>query len=203
MNSQKDKHTYTALTDTALIELLKKDDMHAFDELYSRYFRSLYAFAYKRVKSKEIAEEIVQEFLTNLWLKRKDLIINTSFIGYIYTSVRNLILNAVARELRRKAYQQYSRLFNQESDNSTEQTINLNELNRNLQREIKHLPERCRSVFELSRNDHKTNKEIALELGISEKTVEGHLTNAIKWLRIHLNSILFYLILLINISYLG
>ncbi|MES2276559.1 MAG: RNA polymerase sigma-70 factor [Bacteroidota bacterium] len=171
--------------------MLKGDDMYAFDELYARYFKNLYAFAYKRVKSKEIAEEIVQEFLTNLWLKRKELVIGKSFIGYIYTSVRNMILNAVARELRRKAYQQYSRLFHTESDNSTEQTVIVNELNKNLQQEICHLPERCRSVFELSRNDHKSNKEIAQELGISEKTVEGHLTNAIKWLRVHLNAILF------------
>ncbi len=191
MNSRKNKFFYKNLTDQALIEMLKGDDMYAFDELYARYFKNLYAFAYKRVKSKEIAEEIVQEFLTNLWLKRKELVIGKSFIGYIYTSVRNMILNAVARELRRKAYQQYSRLFHTESDNSTEQTVIVNELNKNLQQEICHLPERCRSVFELSRNDHKSNKEIAQELGISEKTVEGHLTNAIKWLRVHLNAILF------------
>lgn len=165
--------------------------MDAFEELYNRHWKKLYTFAYKRIRSKEIAEEIVQEFLTNLWAGRKTIVIKISFDGYIYTSIRNLVLNCIAKETRRNAYNQFIQLFKTETDNSTEETVFIRDLYHNLERELKFLPSKCRSVFEMSRQENKTNKEIAMELGISEKTVESHLTKAIRRLRINLNVFFF------------
>ncbi|WP_448700244.1 RNA polymerase sigma-70 factor [Mucilaginibacter sp. AW1-3] len=176
------------LPDAELLALVKSDNMEAFEELYYRHWKNLYSFAYKRVRSKEISEEIVQDFLTNLWAGRKTLIIKTSFEGYIYTAVRNLVFNYIARETRRKAYSHFVQLFKIDTDNSTEETIDTRDLQQNIEKGLHDLPEKCRSVFELSRHENKSNKEIALELGISEKTVEGHLTKAIKRLRVTLNS---------------
>jgi RNA polymerase sigma-70 factor (family 1) len=133
----------------------------------------------------------LQDFLTNLWAGRKTLAIKTSFEGYIYTSIRNLVINCVAKETRRNAYNQFIQLFKTDTDNSTEETVYIKDLYFNLQRELSHLPSKCRSVFEMSRQENKTNKQIAAELGISEKTVESHLTKAIRRLRIHLNSLFF------------
>lgn len=179
------------LPDDELLGLVRNDSMEAFEELYNRYWKSLYSFAYKRVRSKEISEEIVQEFLANLWAGRKKLVIKTSFEGYIYTAVRNLVFNYIAKETRRKAYSHFVQLFKMDTDNSTEETINTRDLQQNIEKGLHDLPEKCRSVFELSRHENKSNKEIALELGISEKTVESHLTKAIKRLRVTLNSALF------------
>src|SRR5476651_793493 len=176
------------LPDGELLRLVRNDSMEAFEELYNRYWKSLYSFAYKRVRSKEISEEIVQEFLANLWAGRKTLVIKTSFEGYIYTAVRNLVFNYIAKETRRKAYSHFVQLFKMDTDNSTEETINTRDLQQNIEKGLNNLPEKCRSVFELSRRENKSNKEIALELGISEKTVESHLTKAIKRLRVTLNS---------------
>jgi len=178
----------TTLTDVQLLELLKIDRMDAFDELYDRYWKKLYIFAYKRVRSKDVAEEIVQEFLTNFWTKRSSLGIKSSFEGYIFTSVRNLVINFFAREARRDAYCQIHLRYNHDVDTSTEENIYAKDLYSNLQKELSYLPSKCRSVFELSRKEHKSNKEIAEELGISVKTVESHLTKAIKRLRFNLNS---------------
>jgi len=179
------------LTDADLLVLVKSDRMDAFEELYNRHWKKLYTFAYKRIKSKEIAEEIVQDFLTNLWAGRKTLVVKTSFEGYIYTSIRNLVLNCIAKETRRNAYSQFMQLFKTDVDNTTEETLYIKDFYFNLQKEISYLPSKCRSVFEMSRHENKSNKEIANELGISEKTVESHLTKAIRRLRVNLNSIFF------------
>ena len=177
------------LTDLELLELVRTDGMDAFEELYNRHWKKLYSFAYKRVRSKEMAEEIVQDFLANLWAGRKLITIKTSFDGYIYTSVRNLVLNCIAKEARHNTYSRFSELFATEVDNSTEETLQVKDLYSNIQRELTNLPAKCRSVFELSRQENKSNKEIAQQLGISEKTVEGHLTKAISRLRLSLNSL--------------
>ena len=179
------------LPDADLLVMMRSDSMEAFEELYYRHWKNLYAFAYKRVRSKEISEEIVQDFLANLWAGRKTVLIKTSFEGYIYTAVRNLVFNYIAKETRRKAYSHFLELFKVDTDNSTEETINIRDLQQNIEQGLTQLPDKCRSVFELSRRENKSNKEIALELGISEKTVESHLTKAIKRLRVTLNSAFF------------
>lgn len=188
MASKSDRSQLQNLTDTDLLVMLRDDRMDAFEELYHRHWKKLYTFAYKRIRTKEIAEEIVQEFLTNLWAGRKSMVIKTSFEGYIYTAVRNLVLNCIAKETRRNAYSQFIQLFKPDTDNSTEETVFVKDFYFNLQKELSYLPTKCRSVFEMSRQENKSNKEIAHELGISEKTVESHLTKAIKRLRVNLNT---------------
>src|SRR5471030_188384 len=125
MASKDNRPQLINLSDTDLLAMVKDDSMEAFEELYNRYWKKLYAFAYKRIRSKEITEEIVQDFLANLWAGRKNLVIKTSFEGYIYTSVRNLVLNCIAKETRRNAYTQFLQLFKTEEDNSTEETVNI------------------------------------------------------------------------------
>jgi RNA polymerase sigma-70 factor (ECF subfamily) len=178
------------LTDTQLLNLIQADHESAFKELYCRYWKQLYAFAYNRVRSREVAEEIVQDFLTNFWLNRHRYNIQTSFEGYIYTSIKNLVLNYFAREARKSQMLENISISMSDSDNSTEEVIILHELRSVINREVSQLPVKCRSVFELSRLENKSNKEIAQTLGISEKTVEGHLSKAIKRLRLSLNMLM-------------
>lgn len=191
MASKNSRPNLINLSDIELLAMVKDDSMEAFEELYNRYWKKLYAFAYKRIRSREITEEIIQDFLANLWAGRKNLVIKTSFEGYIYTAVRNLVLNCIAKETRRNAYTQFLQLFKTEEDNSTEETVNVRDFYFNLQKELNYLPAKCRSVFEMSRQENKSNKQIADELGISEKTVESHLTKAIRRLRVNLNSLFF------------
>ncbi|MFD1257547.1 RNA polymerase sigma-70 factor [Mucilaginibacter terrae] len=175
------------LTDIQLLDLIKTNQEPAFKEVYNRYWKHLYAFAYKRVKSREVAEEIVQDFLTNFWANRAKLHIQTSFEGYIYTSVKHLVLNHFAKEARKLVLFENLSMVGNAQDNSTEEVIQLRELRTVIAREVSYLPVKCRSVFELSRMQYKTNKEIANVLGISEKTVEGHLSKAIKRLKVSIS----------------
>lgn len=158
-----------------LLDPVGSNNMEAFEEVYNRYWKNLYSFTYNKLRSKEIAEEIVQEFLTNLWANRKTFALKTSFRAYIYTAIRNLVLNHISKEVSKWEYSKFANLNNSDIDNITEQTVYIWDLSHCLERELTFLPDKCRFILKISRNGHKTNKEIAEELGISEKTVEGHL----------------------------
>lgn len=181
------------LPDEVLLSLLKEERVAAFEEIYNRYWNKLYSAAYKRVQSREVSEELVQDLFTSLWVNRKTISVHTSLAGYLFTSVRYLVLNHVQKELVRSSYK--SSLKPGRTDNSTEETVMLNDLVLNLNAAVEQLPVKCKSIFELSRKEYKSNKEIAAELGISEKTVENQLTKALRRLRLGLNSLLLSLVL--------
>ena len=178
-----DVHT---LSDEELLVLIKQDKLSAFKELYSRYWKKLYAEAYKRLTSKELAEEIVQELFTNLWLQRHTRQINSTVGGYLHNTITNRVIDQYRKELVRNRHREAMKVAHTEADTATEDTIMLRDLTYAIETEVGLLPDKCRQVYELSRNEYKSNKEIALMLGISEKTVENHLTKALKRLRVGL-----------------
>src|SRR5260221_1139112 len=175
------------LSDEQLIALVKQDNLSAFKDIYIRYWKKLYSECYKRLKSKELSEEVVQEIFTNLWLKRHSLQITSTVGGYLNQAVTNHVIDQYRKDLVREKYKEAFKIVHSEVANSIEDEIMLKDLVYTIETEVSHLPDKCRSVYELSRNEHKTNKEIALHLGISEKTVENHLTKALKQLRLGLS----------------
>ena len=180
---------FEKLSDEELSILLSKAVTAAFEEIFNRYWSQLYAAAYKRVRCREAAEDIVQNLFTSLWIKRNTRI-HTSLTAYLFTSIRYLVLNHIQREALRKSFKDSLQIVKTAYKNPTEETVFLNDLKGKIEKEINFLPSKCRSVFELSRKEHKTNREIAVVLGISEKTVENHLTKAIRRLRLNLNGII-------------
>jgi len=190
---------FKEVSDNDLLELLKKNELKAFKEIYHRYWKKIYGSAYKRLKSKELSEEIVQELFVNLWDKRQTLQFRISLSSYLYASVSHYIIDSYRKELVRQKYRKAFKVSYTDSANSTEEAYNLKELSHTIETEILQLPDKCRSVYELSRKEYKSNKEIALHLGISEKTVENHLTKALKRLRVSLSHYLFlFALLLVN-----
>lgn len=171
--------------DEILLEGLKSGGRQAFETIYLKYWDKLYSSVYKRVKSGAVAEEIVQDFFVSLWEKRSVIKIHTSFEAYIFTSVRYLVLNYLQKEITRSNYRLSLPAEEQYSDYTLNQ-IYLNELNKVIEDEISQLPDKCQHVFRLSRQENLNTKEIAEKLGISTKTVENHLTKALKILRVNL-----------------
>jgi RNA polymerase sigma-70 factor (family 1) len=188
---------FTKLSEEELMSLLRQDQLSAFRELYVRHWKKLYADAYKRLKNKELAEEIVQEVFSNLWIKRAQLQINTTLGGYLHSAVSHYIIDQYRKEIVRAKYKEAFKIVHSEVDNSTEDEIMLKELTVTIENEVSQLPDKCRSVYELSRKEHKSNKEIALQLSISEKTVENHLTNALRRLRHGLSHYLMIVVILL------
>jgi RNA polymerase sigma-70 factor (family 1) len=179
---------YSNHTDEQLVTLLKYNNIAVLEEIYNRYWKKLYNSAYKRLNSPELCEEFVQEVFLNLWIKREVLSIEAGLSNYLYTAIRNSVIDFYRKELVRERY--LASIPVTAFDNSTEESIHVRDLKSKIDHVVNLLPLKCRSVFMLSRAEHKTNPEIASILNISEKTVEGHLTKALKQLKSSLNHFL-------------
>jgi RNA polymerase sigma-70 factor (family 1) len=186
---------WKTLTNEELIERLNFSDHAAFTEIFHRYHGALYSFAFKRCREREIAEELVQDLFVNIWLKRSELVIKTTLSGYLYVALRNLILNQVQKQMLREKVIESLRSEISLFQNAPEEILIAKEIGQALDRNLYLLPEKCRAVYELSRKQYKSNKQIATELGITEKTVENHMTRALRFLRLSLH----HLFIIMNI----
>jgi RNA polymerase sigma-70 factor (ECF subfamily) len=170
-------------TDEALMQLIRQDDVSAFKQVYNRYWNKLFDAAYNRLRQKEHCEEFIQEIFVSLWEKRTSLILTTGLSQYLFTAVKYKVIDHYRKLNTRTEYIQVAGAISM-YDNSAEETVFLNDLKAHLEKVVMQLPGKCRSVYELSRIEHKSIREIAQILNISEKTVEGHLTKALRVLRL-------------------
>lgn len=181
--------------DSDLFSLLKGEEKN-FEVIYERFAERLYRYVYKRVKSKMVSEEIVQEIFVSLWSKRGTLVITTSLDAYLFGAAKFRILTYIRSEQVRKEYAANFALFSIEHiDNSTEEMMNLKDLQYNIDTSISELPEKCRTAFRLSRIEHEPISRIAESMNISKRTVENYLSQALKHLRTSLGEFLTVLIL--------
>ena len=182
---------FKAYSDEGLLKLLKQQELGAFEEIYLRYWRKLYSAAYKRITSREIAEEIVQDIFTSLWVNRHTAKIDV-LSSYLITAVKYKVINHLEKEMSKKLYAAAQMQSSLTVNNSTEETVLLNELNLALEREVQKLPPKRKQIFKMSREDHLSIKEVASNLGISEKTAENQLGKALKVLKFNLKHFNFF-----------
>ena len=185
---------YHAYTDDVLISRLRSEEEWAFDEIYRRYWKRLYLAAFKRIGISEICEELVQDIFTSLWVNCKTVSIH-NLSAYLFTATRYKVINHIHKEMVRKAARQEDDLV--EADNSTEEEVLLDDLNRALENEVRKLPVRCQMVYKLSHENNLSIKQVAAEMGISEKTVENQLSKALKVLRLNLRHFTYLWVLLL------
>lgn len=180
---QKAVSTYV---DEELFLLVKQGHKAAFEEIYKRYWQELLDAAYKRVKAQEAAMELVQGLLVHLYMKRETITLTTSLRAYLHTALKNRVLNTIRSQLVRDTYQQHlSREANAFQPDAAS-TLQLKELQRQIEASCASMPEKCREVFFLSRKEHLSYQHIAERMGISVNTVEKHMVKALKILRSHL-----------------
>lgn len=188
---------------SCLFERIRKGDETAFELVYKSYVSRLYYFVYEYVPNTDIVENIVQETFMTLWNKRSTLADNTNLGAYLFTVARNNCLY----KLRDRRYKQ--RLFKSTDVDESELNENLDslsaidmslisfsEIEQIIENTIRRLPPQCRTVFILSRFEDKKNREISEELGISLKTVEMHVSRALKLFRTTLKDYLPFTIFL-------
>ncbi|MGN6416665.1 MAG: RNA polymerase sigma factor [Pseudobacter sp.] len=174
-------HDYPTYNDDQLIALLKEDDQQAFEQLYSRYWKKLFTLAFHKLQSRQDAEDIVHDIFASIWVRRQELEIQ-SISSYLAVAVKYKVLEYFNKAIYHHA------LIPEElaAGNSAGQLTDKLEsqiLDRLLQEKIQQLPEKCRIVFEQSRIEGKSNPEIARDLNISRKTVEKHISTALRQLR--------------------
>lgn len=166
-----------------LIERLIAGDEKAFCKLYMEYKPRLLKFSITLLKSRSIAEDICQDIFSNIWQNRNYIKSDCSFSSFLFNMARNRIINFLRDESCHKRI--LNNLYKQaiDYDNSTRHTIMVNDLSEHITHAMKHLSDRQREVFELSRCKFLTNKEIAKLLGISVSTVQDHLSASLKIIR--------------------
>ena len=165
-----------------LIEKVKGGDRESFNQLFRRYYSPLVRFCIRFVADADQAAEIVQDLFVKLWTNREKLTVNTSFESYMLRSVRNAAITYINKE--RAHAETNERIYVDESDaNDPSETLQSNNLESSYREVLAHMPEKRREVFLASRFDGLKYAEIAEKLGMSQKTVEAHMSAAIKQLR--------------------
>ncbi|MGV8096705.1 MAG: RNA polymerase sigma-70 factor [Mangrovibacterium sp.] len=174
-------------TETQLIEKIKNGDDVAFKVIYNKYFPRLYYFIYEFIRMDDITENIVHDTFATFWEKRHTLRGDLNISSYLYSVAKN---NCLYR-LRDQRYRQ--KIFASGSLDGKELVQNLkaldsvdtsilvfHEIEQIIEKTLEGLSPQCKKVFMLSRFEGMKNREIAEELNITTKAVEGHITKSLK-----------------------
>ena len=177
---------YHSHTDERLFSLLQNGDETAFTEIYKRYWKLLFAIAANKTGVLADAEEIVQEIFADLWKRREVISIRHSLKSFLAGAAKFQVYIYFDKQNRQRICQQEAI----HGDSQVDPSYDYKALEEEVHQATAQLPERCRLVYELSRNAGLSHKEIARTLNISEKTVENHITKALKHLHAALRSLL-------------
>ncbi|WP_418895440.1 RNA polymerase sigma-70 factor [Limibacterium fermenti] len=172
--------------DRDLVIRLINNDQEAFCELYAKYKTRLLYFAAKFIKSNEFAEDIYQDAFAVIWQSRCFLDPEKSFSSYLYTVVKNRILNTLRDIENNQKLKSHILDYSIDHSDTTNQFIEASELQAILDKALAKLTPRQRQVFEMSRDAQLSHKEIAEILGISVFTVQEHISIALKTIKSYL-----------------
>lgn len=176
------------LSDTVLVQDISNGCENAFRKIYDRYHIQMFYIAKKYVKDSSLAEDVVQEIFVKVWEKRQKLDHVNSIKSYLFTMVRNHVLNTLRD---RKSELISISMVKEEKlplNNSTEEKLQYREYEAVLMRGVGELSGRKREVFELRTKEGLTNLEVAELLKIHVRTVKTHYYNSSKFIRTYLKN---------------
>jgi RNA polymerase sigma-70 factor, ECF subfamily len=172
-----------SISDVRCIELIRSGDSSALELLFRKYYPRLCQYVYRSVKSPEIAEDIVQSVFLNIWKNREEWYPHCPPLMYLYKATQNQVINY----LKHKTIENIADFIDINSlhtdEHSPEYAYLKNECSSAIRSSIDRLPERCRLIFLMKKEDGLTYKEIAEILDISIKTVETQMVRAFRYLR--------------------
>jgi len=160
--------------------VIGKED--GFKYLYDHFHKKIIGYCINKGLSREESEEITQEIFVKIWKNIDKIERGQNIRSYIFTSAKNIIIDSFrkkAKEIAAKEYQYYFLGYSLETENN----VLFNELKNEVDRTLEDMPDIQEIIFKMSRFKGYSNIEIAEELGISVKTVEAHITKAIKKFR--------------------
>jgi RNA polymerase sigma-70 factor (ECF subfamily) len=179
----------------AILQRFVTGDRDAFACLYESYYQQVYNFASLYIRYKEDVEEVVQEVFIKLWNVHETIDLKRSFSGFLFIVTRNIIFNNNRKKVNEETYRAtvLNALENETYD--IEGIIDAKNMMEYIDMLIDKMPERRKKIFKLSRKKHKSYKEIASQLNISEKTVENQISAALKYLRENIVLLMIFLML--------
>ncbi len=174
---------YILYTDKELAYLLTKNDENAFRELYLRYRDKLWYFCYGFLKSEDDASDIVQEVFMRIWESRNFIDPERSLSSFIYTMAKNRILNFFRdMDVEKQVKQALSKKSPIETE-TAESDLIISEYQQILADAIEQLPPKRKQIFNMSRVDQLSHKEIAIQLNISVNTVQEHISESLRFIK--------------------
>lgn len=182
--------------DELLLNRISNGDESALTELYSLYWKPLFISSYNLLKNKEICEEIVQDVFIDFWNKKDAIEIKISLNSYLYACTRYKVFHQIKKQNTTTLPPELFESLEKRFQYATPETLIMHqELVNKIDEIINSLPPKCKEVYQLSRNEYLSHKEISDRLQISTKTVENHISKAIKVLKSSLGqTIAIYLI---------
>lgn len=187
-------HSYN---EQELLLAFKSGDDQAFVEIYERYWQELFHHALTMTSCEDMAKDIVQEVFVELWDRLREQDVKVSLRSYLYVTVRNKTLNLIARGKVQAKYLESLSDYFQKGESHTDHRLRERQFQEQIDNQIASLPGKMRVIFEMSRKDLMTYKEIAEHLSLSDKTVKKQVSNALKILRVKLGTLLFITIFIL------
>ena len=169
--------------DQHIAHLLHRDEKEGFDALFRTYYPIVVKTAYYLTTDQEVAEDLAQELFMRIWNKREKLQVVQKLKGYLLTSIRNSALDYLEKQKNDHIQLETIKLEWKANLAPTNPDQSPEELKHRIELLVSKLPNQCRLVFSLNRFEGLSNDEISEYLGISKRTVETHISKALKIMR--------------------
>jgi RNA polymerase sigma-70 factor (family 1) len=165
-----------------LLEKIAAGDQAVFRQVYGSFYKRLFQFALAIVKTRETAEEIVEDVFVRIWRQKTSVPSIRNLRVYLYMATKNTALNYLSKKARESITEPFDHIHIEMSGSgiTPEDILITAEMYRKLQEAVEALPPRCKMVFKLVREDGLRYKEIAEILNISVNTIDVHMAIAVK-----------------------
>lgn len=183
------------IEDKVLVTRLKDGDTVAFKLLFERYYPLFISFALRLLKDEATAEDLIQNVFLKIWIGRANLNEDKNIKNYLMVSVRNEIYQYFRHAFKTDDSEGCPEII--DASINIETDLSAKELENRISAIIARMPSRRREIFNMSRNEKLSNKEIALKVGLSVRTIEKHIENALADIRKHLPGSILMLIMVL------
>ncbi|TCD25459.1 sigma-70 family RNA polymerase sigma factor [Pedobacter psychrodurus] len=187
---------YSKHIDSDLARLFRSGDDLAFKEIYIRYDKLLFLYAFNKLHNEEEAKDAVQDVFLWLLKNRHSFILKTTLSGYLYKSTLNKIFDIFRHKDIVKKYIDAGDYYIDVDSEETDYLIREKDIALRIEQEISSMPPRMKKIYELKRKHFLSTKEIAMQLNISENTVSNQLKKASKNLKNKLGVVIYVLYIL-------
>ena len=181
------------MSDAKLLKQIKLNDEKAYEMLFRKYFYALHEYAQFYTRNSQHAEDIVEDIFMKIWESRHIITINISVKAYLFRSIHNSCIQYLRHQNVKRKYQNYhqakleeAQIINRVFFETGITKLYEEEIENLLNEGIEKLPEKTRVIYRLSRKEYLKNTEIAEKIGVTEKTVEYHISRALDALRKYL-----------------